>query len=402
MKRFFKRGYKIIVSIFLSLSLVFVSSLSASAQAGYSYAFGGEFYLPKYGYNYEDIKMVADYAALMNYHSYYNGELTYSYVNSQRLNSDLTYFSCHGDQNGLYFPENGLTINRGNSNGSTIIGLSSWNLTNNKLMVFDACSTAAGTSNICTTAISRGADCVLGWYKDISTESINWLERFYNRLATGNTISAAVTYADSFNDYSSNSYLKNHRLYGNGNQKIKRTSLSSVSSVQLNDKEDERIHYITKTTFSYDNNDYSILENIIKKEFPMFDLNRYKIKVSSTSIDNKDFVVDFNEIVNGCWTSSGYTMIFTNETCDIIYDNTINSQNKLVEAKAFNVTEDAITISEAKQQAATYISSKDKIIEQKYEKCYDLQSNRYYYRIYTSFGPFGTTYHRTTVYDHFI
>jgi hypothetical protein len=372
-----------------------VGYLGVNAQSGYSYAFGGEFYLPEYGYNFEDIRQTADYAALMGYHSYYNAYLTYAYVNSQRLNSDLTYFSCHGDANGLYFPNSNLTITRNYSNGSTEVGLSSWTLSYNKLMVFDACSTATGSSNICTTAISRGADCVLGWSEVISTESINWLKRFYNRLATGNTISAAVTYADSFNDYSSDSNLKSHKLYGNGNQILKKSTSSMIS---VDEKKDSRIHNISEVTFKYTDADYSILEGVIKSQFTDFNLSDYKVTLSSTSEDSADFVVDFNRIINGCWTSSGYTMIFNNNKTSTIYNNT-QKESQLRESASF-IKASAAEKDTALKEAAKLVGKDENVISQYGENCYDLSTGTSFYRVYTVFGPSDTDYQRVMVYDY--
>lgn len=389
-----KRISRITLSILLVVFLILGGIINVAAQSGYAYSFGGEFYLPQHGYNYEDIKQTAAYCALMNYKSYYNPSLTYSYVNSQRINSDLTYFSCHGDINGLYFPNNGLTISRGTSNGSNVIGLSSWTLSNNKLMVFDACETAQGSSNICTTAISRGADCVLGWTEVISTDSIYWLKRFYNRLATGNTISASVAYADSYNDYSDPN-IKSHRLYGNGNQVLKKASPSRTNTLE---KPDSRVQIIPTITFSYDSTDYSILETAIKSKFPSFNLDDYQINISSTCEGNEDFVVDFNKIVNGCWTSSGYTMIFTKEQTNVIYDNTLNNPSSISSHKVND-----IDIFNAKIMASNFFKANnqtDEIRKQTGKMCYNFETDTYFYRVYTSFGPKGTNYERIMIYDY--
>lgn len=388
---FFKRT----LSVFCIIALLLISTVCVNAQAGYAYAFGGEFFLPTY----DDIRQAADSAALMNYRSYYNGLLTYSYVNSQRLNSDITYFSCHGDSEGLYFYESGLTITRRNSSGSDEIGLSSWNLTNTKLMIFDACSTAEGTYNICTTAINRGADCVLGWTDIISTESYDWFTRFYSRLVNGSTINAAVTYADSFNDYSSDSNLKKHIVYGNGNQVIKKASTSSASFEIMDLAKDERIHYITEVSFQYGSQDYSAIVTAIKSEFPDFDSSRYDITISSTSTDNKSFVVDFNEIVNDCWTSSGYTMIFNDEKTNIIYDNTVDASSHQIQLASTVMFNTAI-LKEANDHAASMVKAGNAIKSQQGELCYNKEEGTYFYRVYTQFGPEGTNYKRTMIYDY--
>ena len=185
---------KTIIAMIAVLSILGSSTIFVNAQAGYAYAFGGEFYLPENGYNYEDIKQAAYYGKVLNYKSYYNGLLTYSYLNSQKLNSDIIYFSCHGDPNGLYFFQSGLSIKRNQGNTTDTINLSNWTLSNTKLMIADACSAAAGVDNICRTAWEQGANCVIGWTTTITTESIDWLKRFYEYLYRSKTIEQAIDY----------------------------------------------------------------------------------------------------------------------------------------------------------------------------------------------------------------
>ena len=386
---------KTILIAVIVFSLLSSATLGVNAQAGYAYAFGGEFYLPANGYDYEDIKQAAYYGKVLNYRSYYNGDLTYSYLNSQKLNSDIIYFSCHGDANSLYFYQSGLTIKRNQGNTTNMINLSNWTLSNTKLMIADACSAAAGVDNICRTAWNQGANCALGWITTISTDSIHWLKRFYEYLYRGKTIQQAINYADSFNDYPASANLKSHFAYGDTSQIIKK-SAKSIGTEET----DIRAHTIPAIRWDSEYKNYDVLEKALLSEFPDFDLDQYQITVSNTSKDGANFVVDFNRIVNGCWTPTGYTIIFENNEATVIYDNRATEISDVETAKSSAPVVSKTIIITANTNAAKQIPSGNAVISQWGELCYLPQSGGYCYRVYTSFGPNNTTYSRTMVFDY--
>lgn len=394
----FKRIKILIIGLSI-FSIMFANVLPVSAKAGYAYAFGGEFYLPTNGYYYEDIRQAADYAALMGYRSYYNGLLTYSYVNSQNLNSDIIYFSCHGSPDGLFFYNSGLQIMRNQGNSTDTINLSNWTLSNTRLMIADACSAAAGVDNICRTAYDQGANCVLGWITTISTDSFYWLTRFYGYLERGKTIQQAIDHADSFNDYPSDSNVKCHFVYSDNNGTSQILQRSNKSNAV--DATDSRVHTIPTVSFEKDSKNYGILESALKQEFSDFDLSEYKITISDTSKGGQDFVVDFNRSINGCWTPIGYTMIFKNGEANVVYDNTSSYAMRVEQASktSYPITTET-TIIHAKSEAAKRIPSGNQVISQWGEICYLPEYNGYCYRVYTLFGPQGTIYERVMTFDY--
>ncbi len=387
---------KTITVMIAVFSILSSSTIFVNAQAGYAYAFGGEFFLPENGYDYEDIKQAAYYGKVLNYKSYYNGLLTYSYLNSQRLNSDIIYFSSHGDPNGLYFYQSGLSIKRNQGNTTNIINLSNWTLSNTKLMIADACSAAASVDNICRTAWEQGANCVLGWITTTTTESINWLKRFYEYLYRGKTIQQAMDYADSFNDYSADSNLKSHFAYGDTTQVIKKASKSNTVA-----ELDSRVHAIPTIQFDSQSKNYDILEKALQQEFPDFDPSQYKITISDTSKGGLDFVIDFNKLVNGCWTPTGYTMLFKDGETDVVYDNTSQNVSAVEQTSKSNIPIITKTIvSTANTAAANKIPAGNQVITQRGELCYLPNAGGYCYRVYTLFGPPNTTYERAMVFDY--
>lgn len=165
-----------------------------------------------------------------------------------------------------------------------------------------------------------------------------------------------------------------------------------------------REHPISDVICDYNSIDYSKLEAVLQDEFPQFDMDDYKVTCSSTSSDNKSFVIDFNRLLNGCWTNYGYTMIFTNNICNTIYDNTMTVEGNDVSAGFFpNDTPqmDDERICLAFEEAAQLIPDGNTVIDQHGEMCFDVDTNTYFYRVYTTFGPKDTDYRRTTIYDYF-
>lgn len=308
----------LLIVAFLSLTPS-IGFTSAYAYSGYAYSMGGEFYLPQYGYNYDDIHQACDYWALCGYTSYYTAHPTKSYVTQNRLNSDIIYFSCHGAQHLLDLPNSNLTINENSSNISTVLGLQNITFSNTKLVVYDACETAKTVSgdlgNICKVTIARGADCVLGWYVVTSTDSIYWLEHFQNYLALGHTISASITHADSYT-YSDTS-LKKHRVYGSANVVLKKNKSTTTGKL------DNREKSVSKLLMTYDSISNESLSNAIREYYPEFNEKYYTFTVTSVSEDNTSFVVDITKTLNGIITKSGYTFIFENNSASSFYDNTV-------------------------------------------------------------------------------
>lgn len=376
----------ITVLLLLTPSIGFTN---ADAYSGYAYSMGGEFYLPQYGYNYEDIRQACDYWALCGYTSYYTAHPTKSYVTQSRLNSDIIYFSCHGAQHLLDLPNSNLTINESSANTSTVLGLQNITFSNTKLVVYDACETAktvtGDSGNICKVTITRGADCVLGWYVITSTDSIYWLEHFQNYLALGHTISDSITHADSY-IYSDTS-LKKHRVYGSSNVALKK----SKSSVP--EKLDNREKTVSKLLMTYDSISNEILSNEIKKYYPEFNEKNYTFTVTSISEDNTSFVVDIIKTINGNITKSGYTFIFENNTASSFYDNTvkstINTVPKVVTEKEIEAFKSK-SIEEVFQRVSSSKNNNIKILSQEGQTVFDEATGVTTYNVKTTYELIDT------------
>ena len=372
---------KVIASVLLIGALELSLSVNVNATSGYAYSMGG------LSTSVQQIINTANSWALCGYSSYYNTDITYSYLSSSSvLNSDILYFSGPGGQNMVQL-ENNLYIVSGYGNTTSQVGLSGYTLSNTKLVVFNSGYTASGTSNICTKARNRGADAAIGWESTLtSDDSTLWQSRFQSYLVSGHKVNISMDYADSFSDYDSNTNTKNHLVYGNWTQYI-----SLYVNVLPNDdvqeeqstRGDERVVPIQEITCSYDDVTIEDLENAISAYDSDFDAADYELSVASTSEDDTSFVVDVTKKISNFSTSSGYTFIFHDNKAGVMYDNTINSddtelRDSTISEKADrSVNEAYLTAAADKEDDGYYITS------QTAEKYCNLETGRFYNKVLT-------------------
>ncbi len=149
---------------------------------------------------------------------------------------------------------------------------------------------------------------MLGWrVTNRANSAFEWQKRFQNRLALGHTVTNAVAYADQFS-YADND-IKNHTLYGNGSQVIKKSKAAAPASLQEEFPEQRQIAIsplqATYTTLSYD-----LLAEAMAEKIPGFDVSDYRVECTPTSENGKDFVIDYTKKTGAFITDSGYTVIF--------------------------------------------------------------------------------------------
>ena len=371
--------YMRIFLIVLSIIMLLCITTSVNATSGYAYSMGGM------TTSVQQIINSANTWALCGYTSYYNTDITYSYLSSSSvLNSDILYFSGPGNQNNVQL-ENNLYIVSGGSNGTTDVGLSGYTLSNTRLVVFNACYTASGTSNICTVARTKGADAAIGWKGGLtSADSTKWQQRFQSYLVSGHQVHISMDYADSFSDYYNNLNTKNHLVYGNWTQYISLYASSSSGDTQesQNVRGDDRVVPIQEITCSYDDVTISDLENAIAACKADFDADDYELSVASTSEDNTSFVVDVTKKIGDFSTSSGYTFIFHDNKTNVMYDNTINDEGVELRDNTLSAKADR-GVNEAYRTAAAEKEDGYNIVSQTAEKYCDLETGRFYNKILT-------------------
>ena len=371
--------YMRIFLIVLSIIMLLCITTSVNATSGYAYSMGGM------TTSVQQIINSANTWALCGYTSYYNTDITYSYLSSSSvLNSDILYFSGPGNQNNVQL-ENNLYIVSGGSNGTTDVGLSGYTLSNTRLVVFNACYTASGTSNICTVARTKGADAAIGWKGGLtSADSTKWQQRFQSYLVSGHKVHISMDYADSFSDYNNNLNTKNHLVYGNWTQYISLYASSSSGDTQesQNVRGDDRVVPIDEITCSYDDVTIEDLENAIAAHSSDFDAGEYELSVASTSEDNTSFVVDVTKKIGDFSTSSGYTFIFHDNKTNVMYDNTINDEGVELRDNTLSAKADR-GVNEAYRTAAAEKEDGYNIVSQTAEKYCDLETGRFYNKILT-------------------
>lgn len=374
-----KKITKSITSLFMVSALALGVSANANATSGYAYSMGG------LSTSVQQIINTANNWALCGYNSYYNTDITYSYLSSSSvLNSDVLYFSGPGEQNSVKL-ENNLYLISGYNNGSTEVGLTSYSISNNRLVVFNSSYSANGTSNICTKARNRGADASIGWKGTLYTSDATlWQSRFQSYLVSGHQVYVSMDYADSFSDYNSNTNTKNHVVYGNWTQYISLYVSSSSGDTQetQSTRGDDRVVTIDEITSSYDDVTIEDLENAISAYDPDFDAADYVLSVASTSEDDTAFVVDVTKKIGDFSTSSGYTFIFHGNKADVMYDNTIDAEG--IELRDSTMSENADrSVNEAYLTAAAEKEDGYYITSQTAEKYCDLETGRFYNKVLT-------------------
>lgn len=374
-----KKISKLIISALLAMSLELGIALNVNATSGYAYSMGG------LSTSVQQIINTANNWAFCGYTSYYNTDITYSYLSSSSvLNSDVLYFSGPGGQNAVKLESN-LYLISGSSNGSTKVGLSGYTMSNTRLVIFNAGYTASNTSNICTTARARGADAAIGWISTLtSDDSTKWQSRFQSYLVSGHKVHISMDYADSFSDYDSNANTKYHLVYGNWTQYISLYVSSSSSDTQEEQilRSDDRVVPIDEITCSYDDVTIEDLGSAIATHNSGFDAGDYELSVASTSENNSSFVVDVTKKIGDFSTSSGYTFIFHDNKTDVMYDNTFDDEG--VELRDNTLSEKADrSIDEAYRTAAAEKEDGYYITSQTAEKYCDLETGRFYNKILT-------------------
>lgn len=332
---------------------------------------------------------------MCGYKSYYNTEPTYAYVsNANNLNSNILYFSSHGSQNSISLP-NGISLTNGTNNSSSkVVGIQSYSLTNTKLVVYDACLTAKGNTNLCTQTRNRGANAVIGWRVEIdANDAFKWQKRFQDYCSLGYKVHLAMDYADSFSDYNYNSDIKNHLIYSDWFQVIKKTTASAATmlsekTLQTTTESVNRIKDIPELACDYDNINYRLIEETISRNFDGFIAQNYEVTVTSNSLDNSTFVIDYTLKIGDFSTKSGYTLIFRDGKTNAIYDNTIvfstvttssvnnvsnyrnlESQVKLALAEATNTVID--------------MNIENRVTSQTWDLYYDVETNCKYIKVQT-------------------
>ncbi len=394
--KFMKKAAVLISSILLmspnSTNCIFASS---SYPAGGAYSIGGDFH------NGDDVRSACDYWAMCGYSSYYNTNPSYSYLNSNRLNAYVVYFSSHGNQHSIHLPNN-LKLSDGRITAdSNTVEISNFQLDRPRLYVYDACLTASnedGTGiNLCTKTINAGVDCVIGWTKSIGVQdAYDWERRFQNQLALGWTVQNAANYANGFN-YNNNTTIKSWNIYGNNNIVIKTSAYAANNSNIEPYVERDSFEYYDWSENSYYVGDYSLndYDNLLSSKFENFEEESYDKTYTYTNVDETDYVIDYTLKCGDYKTKIGYTIVVDDDMIVGIQSNNTDSAKVVNEKSVYEIPEiTEIAKENAIKNACSEVKKNCIITDQTGEAYYDCLSDTYYYRVKTVYrdaeGGFGS------------
>jgi len=252
------------------------------------------------------------------------------------INADILLFSGHGSSTGMNFGFR-ITAKDLKTVKSGDIDIAA-HMPHVKLVTFAGCETALGAKNITKSAVEYGAETAVGWTDTVYGGShSNWLCRYNNRLAEGDTVEEAVDFANSF-IYLPGSGVKTVVIEGNEDLKI--TGAENSWSTW-----NGGLRETTKVMYSCEEDIANLVEEIRLVD-QSFDLQNYKIYEYNRGAG--DFVIDFVKVIDGCETLSGYTAIVTDGYLTELYDNTI-PRDDIKEMST--VVENAVGLDELEQGA---------------------------------------------------
>ena len=86
------------------------------------------------------------------------------------------------------------------------IPLDTIDLSQCKLMIFDACTTylPGADNDICDTVVSQGVGAVIAWGHEVDTANTEWMQMFFDRTMRGDTVQQAVDYINTIHHDTNN------------------------------------------------------------------------------------------------------------------------------------------------------------------------------------------------------
>lgn len=416
MKRLIKRFSAIAVAVLMLLShsenvaaaeRMAVAERMATGYSSYAYSVGTDY---SYFLNPNiDTSKDAEYAStawgMAGYTSYYSLKPTVSYMRGnapdgrKRMESGIVFLSGHGNyqcvsfnykgndgdyKTGIYYGEN-----LDSTTGYKYVGVKSLDLSQTKLMVFAACQTASGTTNIAKNAADMGADATIGWTVSVGASShTKWLKRFCDEIAAGSTVKRAKEYADSFN-YSDND-VKKGKIYGSDSTTVKSVSNFDVMAVR-NDEDNKRATKIAgRVAFTEDD-----LEGFVKRVVSAGKLN---INLKDFEIQYNGGTVDLIYVINGVETLYGYSIILDNGYATKVYknmgDNNSSFARMTIQKRTFSEIADSV-IEFEKSESVSRLDPSYTVLGQETKHIFDIEMNKEYLVILTDYMDESGAYGRS-------
>lgn len=321
-----KKNFIIIIGMILTFSTIY----SVDAASGYAFSVG-----TNYGSNNintsVDANYVNDVLGNMGYTTYKTIIPTFSVMTGQfssgrsRLESDILFFAGHANSTTMYwnylskggdYAQAIKNVDNGYCDVNwTYTGLGMYDMSKVDFAFFAGCETAKGSNNITQYTYNQGAKTTLGWTVSVNdADAYAWEQKFFTKLKSGATISAAVNYANSFT-YTTTT-VKNTKLYGTTSATINSSSLETINT-------DLNINLLKSHSIGtrLDNQSLHVeqINKLINKEFN----EEYTTKdfIIETATTDDGIIYDYYLAINGIKTNVGYTVFVSNNRVVSIIDN---------------------------------------------------------------------------------
>lgn len=341
--------------------------------------------------------------------SYYNDTPTYAYFTGNnpggtpRIASRLVFLNGHANSDYIFFSYNdssGVTQEcavRKSTNGTFIMGsstyyaagLSSVDMSTCYLISFVGCGTAAGTSNLKTKAIDRGAQYSLGFTTDITSRFGNgpaWLNAFNNKIADGYDPYNALYYAVSL--YPSCDLS----LYGDVDMKpipgtvsiepeitiqdVSDTGSASTDSISV----DSMKGFKEKVSLKDHQKEFSGMIQKVKNKNSSFDPSSYKAYVNSANENENSGVAVFYYCIGGVVeTNNAYTMEFKNGKGKTVNESKYDKVNQNTENRILN----AVNLFKSSEKYASMQVEKTDTVNVRDRFFFDNETNELKYEVFT-------------------
>ncbi len=391
-----KRSLSILTIFIICISCFLPTNVFASGNTAFSVGTNYDYIVNTSS----DAKKACDSYALAGYSSYYSTQPTIDILKgtfkngTKRMQSDILFFSGHGNNECMafnYLEKNGKyktgVYYKGDYNSSSgyqYVGINN-NMSHVKLVTYAGCETASNNyNNITYASTNQGATCAVGWTTNVGASShSNWLERYNDKLASGESVISAVGYANSFTYLDNN--VKNARIAGKLNLTIKNSKSKSITTYK------EKLKYIPLSeninVINNDEIDTTSISKIIREYNYNYDERNFKIEIHKIT-DKWDFTIDFIETFNGIETNSGYTAIINDGNLESIadnYQNTLNTQSISPYTKIPVLSKDTLNrIFKTAQNKALEIGAGE-IINQTEKYYYDYNTKTLKLIVYTEY-----------------
>lgn len=277
---------------------------------------------------------------------------------NRMLASKIVFLNGHANYSRIRFNynNNGGIYDTGVTNGydgGGNAGLKSIDMSTCKVISFMGCQTGNTdyTTNLVRTAVAQGANTAVGFKEDVTTRSTagkNWLKKYNDSLASGNSVSVSIRNAvDSYpnSDLSSCAIIAGRPTQAVASVGTETMAYSEVGSSQQKYSATINISTIPDVIKDdADNTRYSLITDEIERIDSEFDASDYKVSVNRYEADTNSGVVIFVYYINGTIeTNKAYICTIKNNVVTEISTPVTNVSSSMSMMRGVIPTENQLT-----------------------------------------------------------